>query len=71
MIITWLVGTARLASLNHPFRVSVIKDPLPEEGAKPADFSHALIEQVDEALRTGLEDLLASCVSHVAPARIA
>jgi hypothetical protein len=34
--------------------LSVVKDPLPEEGGKPADPSHALIEQIAERSARGL-----------------
>jgi len=58
------VGTVRARTFERlALRVSVVKDPLPEEWGKPADPSHALIEQVAEAVRTALADVLASCVA--------
>lgn len=64
------VGTVRTQTFQKVgLRISVVKDPLPEEWGKPADPSHALIEQVAEAARTALGDVLASCVLATVPAQ--
>jgi len=64
------VGTARARALEvMSLALSVLKDPLPPEGGKPEDPSHALIEQVAEAAREALGGVLASCVCHTASAK--
>jgi hypothetical protein len=75
-----VTGSHRLAVLNVgavraraaeklALSLAVVKDPLPEEGGKPPDPSHALIEQVAEAARTALGELLASCVIRTTAAK--
>jgi hypothetical protein len=64
------VGVARARVLEKlQLAIAVVKDPRPEEGGKPTDPSHALIEQVAEAARVALGEALASCVQQTVPAK--
>jgi hypothetical protein len=64
------VGAARASALNRIAQsIAIMKDPRPEENGKPADPSHALIEQAMEAARVALGEALADCVKLVISAK--
>lgn len=64
------VGVARKGALERlGQQIAIVKDPRIAEDGKPADPSHALIEQVAEAVRVALGEALAACVQEVVPAK--
>lgn len=64
------VGLARKGALERlGQQIAIVTDPRIAKDGKPADPSHALIEQVAEAVRAALGEALAGCVQEVVPAK--
>jgi len=64
------VGASRKRALGElQLNIAIVKDPIGSESGKPGDPSHALIEQVDEALRLALGTVLSNCVIDVVSAK--
>lgn len=63
------VGVARRGAFERlGQQIAIVKDPRIAEDGKQADPSHALVEQVAEAVRVALGEALAACVQEVGPA---